>query len=63
MSRGISRVETAVRLTYRHQASTGLTASVGYAFVDTKVVSFVSTSEQFQPGQPLLRQLPLLFDQ
>jgi outer membrane cobalamin receptor len=34
----------------------GLTASAGYAFVDTEVVSFVSTSEQFQPGQPLLRR-------
>jgi outer membrane receptor protein involved in Fe transport len=34
----------------------GLTASGGYALVDTKVVAFVSTSEQFQPGQPLLRR-------
>jgi outer membrane cobalamin receptor len=34
----------------------GFTASAGYAFVDTKVVAFVSTSEQFQPGQPLLRR-------
>lgn len=34
----------------------GLSASAGYAFVDTEVVSFVSTSEQFQPGQPLLRR-------
>ena len=34
----------------------GFTASVGYAFVDTKVVAFVNTSEQFQPGQPLLRR-------
>ena len=34
----------------------GLTASGSYAFVDTKVVAFVSTSEQFQPGQPLLRR-------
>jgi outer membrane cobalamin receptor len=34
----------------------GLTASAGYALVDTEVVSFVSTSEQFQPGQPLLRR-------
>ena len=34
----------------------GITASAGYAFVDTEVVSFVSTSEQFQPGQPLLRR-------
>lgn len=34
----------------------GVTASVGYAFVDSRVVSSVSTSEQFQPGQPLLRR-------
>ena len=34
----------------------GFTASAGYALVDTKVVAFVSTSEQFQPGQPLLRR-------
>jgi len=34
----------------------GLTASGGYALVDTRVVAFVSTSEQFQPGQPLLRR-------
>jgi len=34
----------------------GFTATAGYAFVDTEVVSFVSTSEQFQPGQPLLRR-------
>ena len=34
----------------------GFTGSAGYAFVDTKVVAFVSTSEQFQPGQPLLRR-------
>ena len=34
----------------------GFTASAGYAFVDTMVVAFVSTSEQFQPGQPLLRR-------
>ena len=34
----------------------GFTASAGYAFVDTRVVAFVSTSEQFQPGQPLLRR-------
>ena len=34
----------------------GLTASAGYALVDTRVVAFVSTSEQFQPGQPLLRR-------
>ncbi|MCU1384788.1 MAG: btuB 1, partial [Acidobacteria bacterium] len=34
----------------------GFTASAGYAFVDSQVVAFVSTSEQFQPGQPLLRR-------
>jgi vitamin B12 transporter len=34
----------------------GLTATGGYAYVDSRVVSFVSTSEQFQPGQPLLRR-------
>jgi vitamin B12 transporter len=34
----------------------GFTASAGYAYVDTQVVAFVSTSEQFQPGQPLLRR-------
>jgi vitamin B12 transporter len=34
----------------------GLTASGAYALVDTRVVAFVSTSEQFQPGQPLLRR-------
>ena len=34
----------------------GVTASAGYALVATEVVAFVSTSEQFQPGQPLLRR-------
>ena len=34
----------------------GLTAGGAYSFVDTRVVAFVSTSEQFQPGQPLLRR-------
>ena len=34
----------------------GLTASASYALVDTEVVSSLSTSEQFQPGQPLLRR-------
>lgn len=34
----------------------GLTAGGAYSLVDTEVVSFVSTSEQFQPGQPLLRR-------
>ena len=34
----------------------GVTASATYALVDTEVVATVSTSEQFQPGQPLLRR-------
>ena len=34
----------------------GLTASASYALVDTEVVTNVNTSEQFQPGQPLLRR-------
>ena len=34
----------------------GLTARLSYALVDTQVVSTVSPSEQFQPGQPLLRR-------
>ena len=34
----------------------GLTASASYALVDTEVVTNISTSEQFQPGQPLLRR-------
>ena len=34
----------------------GLTAGASYALVDTEVVTNVSTSEQFQPGQPLLRR-------
>ncbi len=34
----------------------GLTARASYAFVDTEVVANASTSEQFQPGQPLLRR-------
>jgi outer membrane cobalamin receptor len=34
----------------------GLTAGGAYSLVDTEVVSFVSTSEQFQPRQPLLRR-------
>ena len=34
----------------------GLTAGGWYSLLDTKVVSSVSTSEQFQPGQPLLRR-------
>ncbi|MYD70268.1 MAG: TonB-dependent receptor plug domain-containing protein [Acidobacteria bacterium] len=34
----------------------GLTANASYALVDTEVVTNVSTSQQFQPGQPLLRR-------
>lgn len=34
----------------------GVTASASYAYTDTEVVTAVSTSEQFQPGQPLLRR-------
>ena len=34
----------------------GVAATASYAYVDTEVVSNVSTSEQFQPGQPLLRR-------
>ena len=34
----------------------GLTAHVSYAWVDTEVVSTVSRSDEFQPGQPLLRR-------
>ena len=33
-----------------------MTAHVGYALVGTEVVSTVSPSDQFQPGQPLLRR-------
>ena len=33
-----------------------MTASASYALVDTEVVTNASTSEQFQPGQPLLRR-------
>jgi outer membrane cobalamin receptor len=34
----------------------GFTASGSYSLVDTRVVTNVSTSQQFQPGQPLLRR-------
>ena len=34
----------------------GLTASASYALVDTEVITNAATSEQFQPGQPLLRR-------
>lgn len=34
----------------------GVTASASYALVDHRVVTNISTSQQFQPGQPLLRR-------
>lgn len=34
----------------------GMTAAASYAFVDHRVVTNISTSQQFQPGQPLLRR-------
>ena len=34
----------------------GLTAGLTYSLVDTEVVTALSTSQQFQPGQPLLRR-------
>jgi outer membrane cobalamin receptor len=34
----------------------GFTGGATYALVDTEVVSNLSTSQQFQPGQPLLRR-------
>lgn len=34
----------------------GLAASASYAYVDHRVVTNLSTSQQFQPGQPLLRR-------
>ena len=34
----------------------GFTARASYALVDTEMVATTSTSEQFQPGQPLLRR-------
>ena len=34
----------------------GFTVSGSYAYVDTRVVTALSTSQQFQPGQPLLRR-------
>jgi outer membrane receptor protein involved in Fe transport len=34
----------------------GFTASATYAFVDSRVTATTSTSQQFQPGQPLLRR-------
>jgi vitamin B12 transporter len=38
------------------RAVAGLTAAASYTFVDHRVVTNVSTSQQFQPGQPLLRR-------
>ena len=34
----------------------GITVSGSYSYVDTRVVTALSTSQQFQPGQPLLRR-------
>ena len=34
----------------------GFTGAVTYALVDNRVVTNISTSQQFQPGQPLLRR-------
>ena len=34
----------------------GITAAASYALVDHRVVTNISTSQQFQPGQPLLRR-------
>jgi vitamin B12 transporter len=38
------------------RAVAGITAVGTYAYVDTEVVTNQSTSQQFQPGQPLLRR-------
>jgi vitamin B12 transporter len=38
------------------RAAGGVTASASYAYVDHRVVTNLSTSQQFQPGQPLLRR-------
>jgi outer membrane cobalamin receptor len=38
------------------RAVSGFTAGATYALVDTEVVTNLSTSQQFQPGQPLLRR-------
>lgn len=38
------------------RALAGFTAAATYALVDTEVTATTSTSEQFQPGQPLLRR-------
>lgn len=34
----------------------GITASLNYTYTDTEVTATTSTSQQFQPGQPLLRR-------
>ncbi len=34
----------------------GLTAMATCAYVDTRVITSIQTSQQFQPGQPLLRR-------
>jgi len=34
----------------------GVTASATYSYIDHRVVTNISTSQQFQPGQPLLRR-------
>ena len=34
----------------------GVTAAASYAYVDHRVVTNISTGQQFQPGQPLLRR-------
>jgi vitamin B12 transporter len=44
-------VEVAIQRPFR-----GVTAAATYALVDTRVVTNQSTSQQFQPGQPLLRR-------
>ncbi len=38
------------------QGIAGIMLAGSYSFVDTRVVTTVSTSQQFQPGQPLLRR-------
>lgn len=38
------------------RALAGVTAAATYALIDTEVTATTSTSEQFQPGQPLLRR-------
>jgi outer membrane cobalamin receptor len=38
------------------RAAAGITAGATYALIDTEVTATTSTSEQFQPGQPLIRR-------